>query len=75
MKVRKAYENVQVILSTQSTNLIDNFDPEDIIVTDRENQGSVFRRLRSEELSTWMEEYTLGDLWGQNKLGAQPYRV
>lgn len=73
--VRKASENVQVILSTQSTNLIDNFDPEDIIVTDRENQGSVFRRLKSEELSTWMEEYTLGDLWGQNKLGAQPYSV
>lgn len=73
--IRKASENVQVILSTQSTNLIDNFDPEDIIVTDRGNEGSVFRRLSTEKLSTWMEEYTLGDLWGQNKLGAQPYSV
>lgn len=60
--VRKASELVQVILSTQSTNLIDNFDPEDIIVSERENQGSVFRRLKSEDLSLWMEEYTLGDL-------------
>ena len=73
--IRKASENVQVILSTQSINLIDNFDPEDIIVTDRETEGSVFKRLKSEELSTWLEEYTLGDLWGQNKLGAQPYSV
>jgi predicted ATPase len=73
--VRKASEKVQVIISTQSTNLIDNFEPEDIIVTDRENNGSVFKRLKSEELSTWLEEYTLGDLWGQNKLGAQPYSV
>jgi predicted ATPase len=73
--VRKASEKVQVIISTQSTNLIDNFEPKDIIVTDRENNGSVFKRLKSEELSTWLEEYTLGDLWGQNKLGAQPYSV
>lgn len=73
--VRKASEKVQVILSTQSTNLIDNFDPEDIIVTDRTEGGSVFKRLKAEELSTWMGEYTLGDLWGQNKLGAQPYSV
>lgn len=73
--VRKVSEKVQVILSTQSTNLIDNFEPEDIIVTDREDNGSVFKRLKSEELSTWLEEYTLGDLWVQNKLGAQPYTV
>ncbi|WP_297337938.1 AAA family ATPase [Algoriphagus sp.] len=73
--IRKASENVQIILSTQSTNLIDNFSPEDVIVTDREGSESVFRRLRSEDLSTWMNDYTLGDLWGQNKLGAQPYSI
>ena len=73
--VRKASEKNQIILSTQSINLIDNFEPEDIIVTNRENHGSVFRRLRSEELRAWLGEYTLGDLWGQNKLGAQPYSV
>lgn len=73
--IRKASEKVQVILSTQSTNLIDNFSPEDIIVTDREGSESVFKRLRSEDLSSWMNDYTLGDLWGQNKLGAQPYSV
>lgn len=73
--VRKASEKTQVILSTQSINLIDNFEPEDVIVTDREDHGSVFRRLKSEDLKVWLEEYTLGDLWGQNKLGAQPYSV
>lgn len=73
--VRKASETTQVILSTQSINLIDNFEPEDIIVTDRKDEGSVFRRLDSDALRGWLEEYTLGDLWGQNKLGAQPYSV
>jgi predicted ATPase len=73
--VRKASENTQVILSTQSINLIDNFDPEDIIVTDRDENGSIFRRLESSELQGWLDEFTLGDLWGKNKFGAQPYSV
>ena len=73
--IRKVSEKAQVILSTQSTNLIDNFEPEDIIVADREDHGSVFKRLKSEELQDWLKEYTLGDLWGQNKLGAQPYSI
>jgi len=73
--IRKASAKTQIILSTQSINLIDNFEPEDIIVTDRENHESVFRRLKSEDLKAWLEEYTLGDLWGKNKFGAQPYSV
>lgn len=73
--IRKASKKTQIILSTQSINLIDNFEPEDIIVTDRENNSSTFKRLKSENLNTWLEDFTLGDLWGQNKLGAQPYNV
>lgn len=73
--VRKASEKTQVILSTQSINLIDNFAPEDIIVTDRADNSSVFRRLMDKELDGWLDDYTLGDLWGKNKFGAQPYGV
>lgn len=73
--IRKASSRTQVIVSTQSTNLIDNFDPDDIIVTDRGlgESGTTFRRLTKEELRGWLEEYTLGDLWGKNQFGAQPY--
>ncbi|MCP9755183.1 DUF2813 domain-containing protein [Lacihabitans sp. CCS-44] len=73
--VRAASEKSQVILSTQSVNLIDNFSPEDIIVTNRTTEGSTFERLHEEDFSEWLQEYTLGDLWGQNKFGAQPYSV
>src|SRR5690606_692290 len=73
--IRKASEKSQIILSTQSINLVDNFEPEDIIVTDRDEEGSLFRRLDPNELSVWLDEYTLGDLWGKNKFGAQPYNV
>lgn len=73
--IRKASENTQIIISTQSINLIDNFEPEDIIVTDRSNDGSVFKRLNSVELKDWLADYSLGDLWGKNQFGAQPYSV
>ncbi|MCW3787228.1 AAA family ATPase [Plebeiibacterium sediminum] len=73
--IRKVSEETQVIVSTQSVNLIDNFDPEDIIVTDRKDKSSTFRRLTSEELAEWKEEYSLGDMWGKNLFGAQPYSI
>lgn len=75
--IKKASVKTQLIISTQSTNLIDNFEPEDIIVTDRDlnEKTSVFRRLESKELQGWLEEYTLSDLWGKNKFGAQTYRI
>ncbi len=66
----------QVIVATQSPGLISFFSPEDIITTDKskkENQ-TVFRRLTSEELSVWLDDYTLGDLWERNIINAaQPF--
>ena len=73
--IRKVSGKTQVIVSTQSVNFIDNFDPEDIIVTDRKDSSSTFKRLDSTELSQWLEDYTLGDMWGKNIFGAQPYSI
>ena len=47
-----ASKQCQVILATQSTDLISHFEPEDIITVDRINGESVFRRLDSESLSS-----------------------
>ncbi len=62
----------QVIISTQSAELVSHFEPEDIVVVDRKNKESVFRRLNSEPLASWLEDYTLGDLWKMNVLGGRP---
>lgn len=61
-----ASKQCQVILATQSTDLISHFEPEDILTVDRINGESVFRRLDSESLSVWLEEYTVDDLWKRN---------
>jgi predicted ATPase len=72
MMKQAAAKGSQVIVSTQSVGLIDNFEPEDIITVDREDNQSVFKRLDSKELEGWLEDYTLGELWNKNIIGAMP---
>ena len=62
----------QIIVSTQSAQLLNELEPEDIIVVERTNGESTFRRLKSAELSEWLEDYTLGELWQKNILGGRP---
>ena len=62
-----------IILSTQSTNLVNCFEPENIIVVDREDEQTVFKRLNSADLSVWMDEYnySISDMWETNLIGGQ----
>ncbi|GAP73387.1 hypothetical protein SAMD00024442_84_5 [Candidatus Symbiothrix dinenymphae] len=61
-----ASKQCQVILATQSTDLISHFQPEDVITVDLINGESLFKRLDSESLSLWLEDYTIDDLWKRN---------
>lgn len=70
--IKKASEESQVIISTQSVNLIDNFDTDDIIAVDMKNNASHFRRLDKEKLAAWLDEYSTGELWEKNLIGGQP---
>lgn len=70
--IRNLPENKQIIISTQSVELLNEFDAEDVIVVDSGENGSEFRRLNSEDLEIWLEEdYALGDLWKKNILGGR----
>lgn len=71
--IKRASKTSQIILSTQSTNLVNCFDPENIIVVDREDEQTVFKRLNSEDLSVWMNDYdySLSDMWETNLIGGQ----
>ncbi|MGD1102412.1 MAG: AAA family ATPase [Terriglobia bacterium] len=62
----------QVIVSTQSAQLLNEFEPEDVVVVERTQGGSVFQRLDSMQLSGWLEDYTLGELWQKNVLRGRP---
>ena len=71
--IKRASKTSQIILSTQSTNLVNCFEPEDIIVVDREDEQTVFKRLNSEDLSVWMNDYdySISDMWETNLIGGQ----
>lgn len=70
--VKKASIKTQVILATQSSPLLDHFQPEDVLVADRVDGQTQFGRLASEGLEVWLKEYSLGQLWEKNELGGRP---
>ena len=70
--VASASEHTQFLIATQSTNLIDAFGPEDIVVVDRKQRSSSIRRLDAEKLAEWLKEYSLAELWEKNVLGGRP---
>ncbi|MCL2576795.1 MAG: AAA family ATPase [Defluviitaleaceae bacterium] len=73
--VKKAATRKQVILATQSVELLDHFEAEDVIVVDRSPSGSEFKRLDAERLAAWLEDdYTLGELWNKNLFGGRVAR-
>jgi predicted ATPase len=75
--LESASTKTQVIISTQSVPLINQFAPEDILIVDRKDAQSTFKRLSSENLANWMTEfsnYGIGDLWEKNIIGGRPQR-
>ena len=72
--IQKASHRTQVIVSTQSAALIDHFEPEDIVIVERQNGESIFKRLNKADLNVWLEDYSLGELWQKNVLGGRPAR-
>ena len=67
--VSKGTTSVQVILATQSSVLLDQFDPDDVVVADRVKGATEFSRLDAKKLDVWLEDYSLGELWEMNDLG------
>jgi putative recF/recN/SMC N domain protein len=67
-----ASRGCQIIVSTQSVNLINNFDAEDIITVDRKDKQSTFNRLNNDTLQHWLNDYSLGELWTKSIINGQP---
>ena len=72
--MKQASTEAQVIVSTQSSLLLDQFEPEDVLVAERVDGATRFNRLESSKLESWLESYSLGQLWEKNELGGRPGR-
>lgn len=72
--VHGAAARSQVVLSTQSTRLVDEFDLEHIVVVERDEVQHCSRCRRHEPaaLGEWVERYSTSELWEKNVLGGRP---
>jgi len=66
-----ASHRCQLFVTTHSDILIDSLSkvPEAVIVCEKREGATSLRRLKAEDLSEWLEKYSLGTLWRRGDLG------
>lgn len=67
-----AASKCQLIVSTQSSPLVDHLQLEDLIVVDRKDGETTLTRPDQTALKDWLADYSLGTLWDKNILGGRP---
>ncbi len=70
--IKSAANKTQLIISTQSPALVDFFEPQDIVVVDRNKGESILKRLDKADFNLWLEDYSLGELWRKNIIEGTP---
>ncbi|MGL6074624.1 MAG: AAA family ATPase [Fimbriiglobus sp.] len=70
---RDASRRTQLFVATHSDRLIRFLKPADILAISLDEHGAAqFTRADELELDSWLEEYTLDQLWQNGRLGARP---
>ena len=71
--LKAAAARTQLIVTTHSDILVDAMTetPECVVVCDKHDGKTEMKRLSSEDLTAWLEEYRLGDLWIEGQLGGK----
>ncbi len=70
--VKGAAQRSQVILATQSETLVNHFDLEQIRPITHSKGTSQFLDLDPANFKDWLEDYSTGELWEKNVIGAGP---
>jgi len=70
--VRSASAHSQILVATQSPALLDEFAVDEVIVAERRGGETSCRRLDAKGLESWLEEYSLSQLYDKNVLGGRP---
>ncbi|MBP5777614.1 MAG: AAA family ATPase [Prevotella sp.] len=72
--IKDASIHAQVIIATQSKDLVDLFDVENISVVemDEKTQSTSVTHLKESDYKLWLEHYTVSELWDKNIIGGRP---
>lgn len=73
--LRSASERMQLIVTTHSDALVDELSdtPEAVIICEKRNGSTILNRLKANDLSAWLEHYTLGQLWRTGEIGGNRF--
>jgi predicted ATPase len=69
--LRAASTRTQLILTTHSRTLVECFsdDPESVCVCEKVDGATEIRRLEADRMKTWLDKYSLGQLWSSGEIG------
>lgn len=70
--IKSASSHCQVFLATQSISLVNNFNLEDLVVINRKGRDSIYHRPNAENLQSYIEEFSTGQIWEKNIIGGRP---
>ena len=72
--IKDASLHAQIIIATQSKDLVDHFDMNDISVIemDKGTQSTTVTHLDEEGYRLWLQQYTVSELWDKNIIGGRP---
>ena len=71
MITSRAHER-QIIVATQSSQLVDSFDIEQIFVLDLKEGRTCSQKHNPDTYAHWLEDYSTGELWQKNIIGGRP---
>lgn len=70
--IRSASKHSQLFISTQSPGLVSQFEPEEIVVVEKKEGISTYQKQDREKLQSWLDEFTMGEIWNHNLIGGRP---
>jgi len=69
---RSICRHTQIILSTQSTELLDHFAADEVVVVERVNGETQLNRLPMQSLQCWLADYSLREIYAKGVIGGRP---
>lgn len=72
--IKDASGHAQIIIASQSKDLVDHFDIDNILIVgmDEQKQCTTVTKLNDEDYRLWLEHYTVSELWDKNLIGGRP---
>lgn len=72
--IKDASLHAQIIIATQSKDLVDYFDLDNIsiIEMDKNTQSTSVTHLDNEDYHLWLQKYSISELWDKNIIGGRP---